>query len=433
MNNSDLIKFFLQIAVMLSCALIMGKAMQKFRQPAVLGELIGGVILGPTILGLLFPDIYHWLFLSSQEVGILRDASIKMGMLFFLFIAGLEINFSKGNHIGKYAFFIGSFGTILPIGLGFALVHLIPSHFWGDVAEKNLSIFGLFIGINLANSANPVIIRILQDLKLLDKEIGAITMTATVVDDVIIWILFAMMLSVSTIQTSEFMLGTGSTIVLILIFFILMLTLGRWFAPKALRFIRKTLIWPTGFIAFTTVAILLTSSVTELIGIDAFLGAFLLGAIVAGKHPEAEEAHAVISQFVMAFFAPIYFVSIGMKTNFVANFDFPLVLILLIFAIFSKFSAVLIGAKIGGMKIDHYTLAIASGLNARGATGIILAGIGLSQGLIDERIFVALFVMAVTTSLIAGPLMTYFLKQKVDKSSVEAEVSSSPIPEKNIN
>ncbi len=115
MTNQDIIKFFLQIAVMLACALLMGQVMRRFRQPAVLGELIGGVIIGPTILGFLSPTFYQWLFQSSPEVGILRDASIKMGMLFFLFIAGLEINFTKTNHIGRYAFFIGLFGTILPI------------------------------------------------------------------------------------------------------------------------------------------------------------------------------------------------------------------------------------------------------------------------------------------------------------------------------
>ncbi len=198
MNNQDLIKYFLQIAVMLAFALTMGQIMRRFRQPAVLGELIGGVIIGPTILGFLSPSFYQWLFQSSPEVGFLRDASIKMGMLFFLFIAGLEINFSGENHVGRYAFFIGIIGTILPIGFGLALVHLIPSDFWGNLAKDNLWVFGFFIGINLANTANPVIIRILQDLNLIKKEIGVLTINATVVDDAITWTLFAILLSFSS-------------------------------------------------------------------------------------------------------------------------------------------------------------------------------------------------------------------------------------------
>lgn len=423
MNNQDIIKFFLQIAVMLACALFAGQIMRRFRQPAVLGELIGGVIIGPTILGLLLPNFYLWLFQSSPEVGILRDASIKMGMLFFLFIAGLEINFSKTNHVGRYALIIGLVGTVLPIAFGVALVYLIPPAFWGEIAKNNLTIFGLFIGINLANTANPVIVRILQDLKLLKTEVGAITLNATVVDDSITWTLFAIMLSFTTPQTGEVFLNTNQTIFLILAFFFLMLTLGRHFAPKALKVIRKTLAWPSGFIAFTALAILLVASVAEFLGIHAFLGAFLLGAVVAGKHPEAEEAHTVISQFVMAFFAPIYFVSIGMKTNFIANFDFGLMVIILLSASISKFLSVLIGGKIAGMKIDRQALAIASGLNARGATGIILAGIGLSNGLIDERIFVSLFIMAITTSIAAGPLMTYFLaSQKTPRKEAESSL-----------
>jgi Kef-type K+ transport system membrane component KefB len=428
MSNQDLIKFFLQIALMLSCALVMGQIMRCFRQPSVLGELIGGILLGPTILGWLFPDFFQWLFQSSLEVGILRDASIKMGMLFFLFIAGLEINFSNTNHVGRYAFFIGLFGTILPIAFGVGLVYLLPSAIWGPIAQKNLNLFGLFIGINLANTANPVIVRILQDLGLQKKDVGVITLNATVIDDSITWTLFAIMLSFThRTQAGEISLGANQTIFLILAFFVLMLTLGRRFAPQALRFVRKSVSWPSGFIAFTALAILLVASVAEFLGIHAFLGAFLLGAVVAGKHPEAEEAHAVISQFVMAFFAPIYFVSIGMKTNFIANFDFMLLLIILVSAILSKFLSVLIGAKIAGMKIDRQTFAIASGLNARGATGIILAGIGLSNGLIDGRIFVSLFITAILTSIAAGPLMTYFLAEKETIPLQETESSVTTI------
>lgn len=427
MTNQDIIKFFLQIAVMLACALLMGQIMRRFRQPAVLGELIGGVIIGPTILGFLSPPFYQWLFQSSPEVGILRDASIKMGMLFFLFIAGLEINFTKTNHIGRYAFFIGLFGTILPIIFGVGVVYLIPQIFISNQNENNLLILGLFIGINLANSANPVIIRVLQDLNLLKDDIGVITLNATVVDDLINWVLFAIMLSFYSPRSGEVAQNSNTTIFLILTFFIIMLMLKKWLAPRALSFVRKTLPWPSGFIAFTALAILLIASIAEFLEIDAFFGAFLLGAVVAGKHPEAEEAHTVISHFVMAFFAPIYFVSIGMKTNFISNFNPLLVVTILICAFASKFIAVLIGAKIGGMKIDRRALAIASGLNARGATGIILAGIGLSYGLINEQLFVALFVMAVITSILAGPLMSYFLAQRKTIAIKEPETTVSTI------
>ncbi|MEN4012627.1 MAG: cation:proton antiporter [Bellilinea sp.] len=427
MSSQDFIKFALQIAVMLACALLMGQFMRRIKQPAVLGELLGGIILGPTILGMLFPEAYSWLFRSSEEVAILRDASIKLGMLFFLFIAGLEINFSNTNKIGRYAVFIGLAGTLLPISFGVGLVYLIPHEFWGPVAQQNLLVFSLFIGLNLANTANPVIVRILLDLNLLKKEIGSLTLTATVVDDAITWTLFAVMLSLVSPARSEFGSGIGGILFLIAAFFVLMLTLGRSLAPRALRWVRQRVAWPSGFIAFTAIAILLVSSAAEIIGIHAFLGAFLLGVVVAGKHPEAEEAHTMIAQFVMAFFAPIYFVSIGMKTNFIANFDLLLFAIILLSASASKFLSVLLGARLAGMTINRQTFAIASGLNARGATGIILAGIGLSNGLIDERVFVALFSMAIITSMVAGPLMHYFLKgQSTNIVQVEDAAEYNP-------
>ncbi len=114
----------------------------------------------------------------------------------------------------------------------------------------------------------------------------------------------------------------------------------------------------------------------------------------------------------MSFFAPIYFISIGMTTNFANHFDVILILVILLAAFITKFSSVILGAKVSGMALNRQVMAIAAGLNARGATGIILAGIGLQKGLIDERIFVAFFIMAVLTSMASGPLMNMFLKGK---------------------
>jgi Kef-type K+ transport system membrane component KefB len=117
----------------------------------------------------------------------------------------------------------------------------------------------------------------------------------------------------------------------------------------------------------------------------------------------------VIGHFVMSFFAPIYFISMGMTTNFIRNFDVALVALILVIACVSKIGAVLLGAKAAGMPMDRETWAIGFGLNARGATGIILAGVGLSNRVIDDRIFVAIVVMAMLTSLMSGPAMNYLL------------------------
>ncbi len=412
MNSQSFVIFALQFAVMLAAALILGQFMRRIKQPAVLGELFGGIILGPTIFGLLFPAAYNWLFNSSPEAVVMRDSSIKLGMLFFLFTAGLEINLDEFNRVGKKALIIGLIGTLLPILLGIGLVYLIPRGFWGTAVQNHLFVFGLFVGMNLANSANPVIARILMDIGLLKEEIGAIIMTSTLVDDLINWTIFAVIISLIDTNTPPSSTDLGISLLLVLTFFVVMLTLGRWIAPRALHWVKQKVAWPSGFVAMTAVIILVASGIAEGLGIGAFFGAFLVGVAVSGKHPDAEDAHNLIAQFVMSFFAPIYFISIGMTTNFANHFDVILILVILLAAFITKFSSVILGAKVSGMALNRQVMAIAAGLNARGATGIILAGIGLQKGLIDERIFVAFFIMAVLTSMASGPLMNMFLKGK---------------------
>lgn len=419
MSSQDFARFGLQIALMLITAMVFGQIMLKFKQPAVLGEMIGGVIIGPTLLGALFPQFFGWLFHSSDSVTIVRDASIKLGMLFFLFIAGLEVDLSELRRLGKRAILIGLVGTLLPIAAGVGLVYAIPREFWGTGVQEHFLAFALFVGMNLANSANPVIARILMDLGLLKGEIGTLIMTATIVDDLVNWSLFAIIMSdiapVSGSLASSQSISLPVTLLLVVLLFVVILGFGRLLGPAALHWARRNLPWPNGFIALTAFLILICGSVSEWLGIHAFLGAFLAGAALGGSEQEKNEAHVAMNHFVLSFFAPIYFVSMGMTTNFVANFDFNLVVIIFIAACVSKIGAVLLGARMAGMDLSRKTWAIGFGLNARGATGIILAGVGLSNHLIDERIFVAIVTMAVATSLLSAPVMNRLLNRQADQ------------------
>ncbi len=409
MSSPDFVKLALQLAAMLALALICGQALRDLRQPAVVGEMLGGFILGPTIVGWLAPESYAWLFGSSTHVAIVRDASIKLGMLFFLFYAGLEVNLSDLKRLGRRAVLIGSVGTLLPIGAGVGLVHALPHEFWGPIAQDHFVAFALFIGMNLANSANPVIARVLMDLGLLNAPIGALIMTATIVDDLVNWTLFAIILS--NIAPSGPPLG-GTLVVnigLVMALFVGVLGAGRWLGPAMLDWARAHMPWPSGFIALLILLVLLAASASEALGVHAFLGAFLVGVALGGRHEAQRDAHDVIGHFVMSFFAPIYFVSMGMTANFIVNFDLALVLVILIAGCVSKIGAVLLGAKAAGMPVDREAWAVGFGLNARGATGIILAGVGLTNRVIDERIFVAIVVMALVTSLMSGPAMNRLL------------------------
>jgi Kef-type K+ transport system membrane component KefB len=350
-------------------------------------------------------------------------------MLFFLFVAGLEVNLSDLRRLGRKAVLIGLVGTLLPIGVGVALVYALPRSFWGPIADAHFLSFALFVGMNLANSANPVIARILMDLGLLKGSIGTLIMTATVVDDLVNWTLFAIILSDIAPSGAAATGGGGLwlSIGLVLLFFAAILGVGRAVGPHALRWAKRHVSWPSGFIALTGIVIVVSSAISEGLGIHAFLGAFLAGVALADSGPEEREAHDVIMHFVLSFFAPIYFVSMGMSTNFITNFDWLLVVVVLVVACVSKVGAVLLGARLAGMPLNREAWAIGFGLNARGATGIILAGVGLANRVIDERIFVAMVVMALVTSVISGPIMNALISHRA-LTSLPAGQTSHPAP-----
>src|SRR5688500_4612695 len=388
MSSSDFVTFSLQIAAMLAVAMLLGQVMRRLRQPAVLGEMLGGIVLGPTSFGMVVPAASEWLFESSPNVAVVRHASIKLGMLFFLFIAGFEVDLSDLRVMGKRALIIGLVGTLLPIAAGVGLVYAIPRAFWGPAVQEHFLSFALFIGMNLANSANPVIARILMELRLLDRPIGALIMSATIVDDLVNWTLFAMILGDIAPSSQAASGSLAFSALLVALLFVVVLGVGRWLGPPALRWVQPHVAWPSGYIAVTALLVLLASSASEALGVHAFLGAFLMGAALGEARDKHRDAHEVIGQFVTSF-APIFFVSMGMSANFITAFDPLLVVLVLVVACVSKVGAVVVGAKAAGMTIDREVWAIGFGLNARGATGIILAGVGLANGVIDARLFVA--------------------------------------------
>ena len=403
MNHHNLILFILQICVMLAVAMAFGQVMRKFHQPAVLGELIGGVLLGPTIFGILAPNSYTWLFPVEGTVALGREAIIKIGMLFFLFSAGLEVNLNNLRHRGLTIVMISLTGSLIPFALGYGSVLLLPE-LWGSQAHDETQIFALFIGTALSISALPVIARILLDIELINKEIGGIIMTSAIIIDLFGWSLFAIILSVLDPNSPHRSLGV--TLSFVVGFSVLILVSGRWLGQPLLRWARASLAWPSGFIGVVTVIVLASASLAETIGVHGIFGAFIVG-IALNRSLDFEgknHAHEIIHQFAVSFFAPLYFVSVGLKADFAANFDLPLVLLIIGIASLGKIGGAGLGAWLGKMSFRE-ALAVGFGLNARGAMEMILALVALEYGLIDHRVFVALVVMALVTSMLSGPIL----------------------------
>ena len=402
MAPMDMVIFFLEISVMLFIALLCGHVMRSLRFPAVLGELFGGIILGPTVFGWLSPSNYRWLFPASGAVFEGRDALIQICILFFLFIAGLQMNLKLVRNSGIHIAWASLMGILLPFTLGFCMVVMFPN-MWEGYFKGETFFFAMFMGTALSISALPVIARTLMDLDLLNTDMGMIIIGAATVNDLVGWSLFAFILSNfapnSIINISPYM-----TLILVLLLFVFMLTIGRVLAQIALIWLKSHIPWPGTFLGITTILILLTSACAEAIGIHAVFGAFLVGLAFSQNLEKRDEAHEIVYQFVMYFFAPLYFVSIGLQVNFVASFDPVLVLVVLLVACIGKVLGVILGLRVSKMPWRQATV-VGFALNSRGAMEMILATVARNVGLINDRLFVALVIMALVTSILSGLIM----------------------------
>jgi Kef-type K+ transport system membrane component KefB len=185
---SHFVSLAVQLAVMLACATLGGAVLRALRQPAVLGEILGGLALGPTIFGAVAPGLQAELFPAAGPAAALRGGVVKLGMLFFMFTVGLEINPRTILQNGWTALGVGVMGTLVPLAAGVALVYALPGMFPVN-REATRFLLALFMGAAMANCANPVLARILIDLGLLKSRLGAIMMSAAVVDDLMSWTL----------------------------------------------------------------------------------------------------------------------------------------------------------------------------------------------------------------------------------------------------
>ncbi len=405
MKHAEIINLLVALGCMLLLGRILGEFFRKLRMPLVVGELVAGILLGPSLLGNYFPALTETVFTTKGTVGLVLSGISTVSVVLLLFVAGMEVELSVIRQQGKTAFKTSLVGLVIPLVLGF-LAGFYYHDLMGGTAGKDTIVFALFMGTAMAISALPIIARTLMDLNLFKTKVGMIIIAAAMFDDLIGWILFSVVLGMINTGSDpfHFLYTLGYTI----LYAILMLSVGRIVINKSLPWAQRKLSWPGGVLAFSLALAFLGAAFTEVIGIHAIFGAFIVGIAVGDSVHLNEKTRDIIHQFVTNIFAPIFFVSIGFKIDFVENFDIQVVSIVLILAIICKLLGAGLGALWGGLTPKE-SMAVGFGMNARGAMEIVLGLLALQAGVITATLFVALVVMAVITSVLAGPMLQYFL------------------------
>src|SRR5277367_2077130 len=357
----DIMHMFIALAVLLGAAKLAGELMQKLDQPSVLGEILAGILLGPTLLGHFKPQLYAFIFPSTGNLPIALETVTTLGVVFFLLIAGLEIDLRSIFRQGKSALLVSFFGVVIPFAFGFGAAGLFP-RFLGAAPGADRLIFALFV--------------------------GTVVMSSAMFDDLVGWILFSMILGMMS-GAGTSMDGVKRTILLVLAFVVLALTVVRWLIDKLLPHIQAHTSWPGGVLGFIFTLTLAAAAFAEYAGIHAVFGAFIIGIAVGESTHLRKRTSELIHGIVTNVFAPFFFASIGLRTNFVANFNLPITATVIGVACIGKLLGAGLGARLGGM--DRRTAwGVGLAMNARGAMEMILGLLALQAGLIQEKMFVAL-------------------------------------------
>lgn len=398
MNN--LIPAFLSLVLVICVARFMGMLFKKMKQPPVMGEVIGGILLGPSVLGYFFPQASEVVFNSTSIVFLKNIADI--GILLYLFSMGLEIDLPRLKQSAKSAILISHFSIVLPFALGLVLAYQIYSGY--APAGVGLLEFSLFIGVSLSITAFPVLARILSDSTLHKTRLGDLALTCAAIDDITAWCLVAIVSGVMKSSVG----GAVVTLVLTVVYIALMILVARPYIEKFISKIQtNTERISEAVLAFVVLGALGSAAITEMIGIHGLFGAFLFGAIIPHDSIVARDVTARLQDFVRILFLPAFFAITGLKTQLgliAETQEWALCAVVIVLAIVGKFGGSFVAAKVAGHSSREASI-LGILMNTRGLVELIVLNIGLAMGVLTPTLFAILVIMALVTTFMTGPLL----------------------------
>lgn len=419
-SHHDILVLLFQVALLLFSARLLGEFAQRLGQPAVVGEILAGILLGPSVVSSLVPALGAWIVPQTDVQGYLLEVISLVGAIFLLLITGLETDLALVRRHARTAIGVSYGGILVTFTSGFLLGQYLPDFLLGDPDER--LVFALFVATAMSISAIPVIAKVLMDLNLMRRDIGQTIIAAGMSDDTTGWILLSVVAGLAAGEA----ITAGSVLAIVgsvLGFLVLSFTLGHWLVKRLLDYVQDEVISQDRLLTLVVVLTFTWGAITQALNLEAVLGAFVMG-ILFGQMPRLpDHVHHQLESIALGVFSPIFFAVAGLKVNLL-NLLEPQLLLITLLVIFIATMGKVIGTYFGARVIggrDHWTaLSFGAGLNARGAMEIIIATIGLSLGILSQDMFSIIVVMAMATSLMAPTALRYVL-QKVEPEEQELE------------
>lgn len=419
-----------EVLIVIGISRIVGLGFKAIKQPLVIGEICAGIMLGPSLFGFIAPNLAASIF-PPETMPFLNVLS-QIGLIFFMFLIGLELNpkYLSGNL--KTAVLISNFSIIVPFAsaflLSFVLYPLVSAN------HVNFLAFGLFLGAAMSITAFPVLARIITENNLQGTRLGTLALTCAAVDDVTAWCILAVAIAVA--RHGRIDSQAIITIIESIVYIGFMFTVGRWFLKRLSRHHRRAGRLSQFLLAVIYMGVVSSALITEFIGIHLIFGAFLLGAVMPKDEALVRELATKTEDFVLIFLLPVFFAYSGLKTQ-IGLLNRPhlwlLCALILLVAIGGKFCGAYIAARISGIE-KREASAIGWLMNTRGLTELIVLNIGLELGVITPLLFTMLVIMALVTTFMTSPLLEWTYPKRLIRLDViepepEPELEPEPTPE----
>jgi Kef-type K+ transport system membrane component KefB len=408
-SEHQLLLFWLQLLSLVLFARVLGGAMRAIGQPAVIGELAAGLVLGPSVFGHLAPDLHAWLFPNDPLQRAMLAGPAWVGVFMLLILTGSETDPDLIRRLGRATGRVALGSLVLPVLAGVGLGVVLPPEFVGEGAQRE--VFALFMGTALGISALPVIAKILSDLDLMRRNVAQVLLAAAMADDIAGWILLGVVAGLAqsgTLDAARLAFTIGG----LAVFLALAFTVGQRAVDAVLR---GVLLRRWGTSASLTAVLLVAlayGATTHAIGLEAVFGAFIAGIVLGRSRFHEAEAFAQLDGVTRSFFAPLFFATAGLRVDLGLLRD-PEVLAwgvaVVAAASVSKAGGAYLGSRLAGLP-SREGLALGVGLNARGAVEIVVATVGLSIGVLNPSSYTLVVLLAIVTSMMAPPLLRLVIR-----------------------
>jgi Kef-type K+ transport system membrane component KefB len=429
--------FLLAVAIVMLVARLFGALAVKISQPRVMGEVVAGISLGPTVFGALAPGLQAELF--PADILPAFGIAANLGLVFYMFLVGLELDPNQLKGRVSQAAAISNTSVALPMILGIAVA--LPLYELVGPDTKFVA-FALFMGVAMSITAFPVLARILVERRMLKRPVGALTLACAAIDDVTAWFLIALATAVATAGGTSDVI---KTILYAIAFTAFMLLVTRRLLSRASTAFDEAGRVPGGWIVAIFAGILLSAYATEEIGIALIFGAFIMGMVMPRNAGLTEDVTHRVEDFVVILLLPMFFAYTGLRTN-IGLLDRPVLwgitLLLIVVAVVGKFFGAMLAARVTGFGWRPAAV-IGTLMNTRGLTELIVLNLALEKGVISEALFAMLVIMALVTTFMAGPLLKLIDPKNEYGAPVEEELEAArrvasvefpelPVPEKSI-